>query len=87
MPSKVGVHVWRSCAEILPTRKGLERKGYTGEMGCLMCQHHLEDSMHLFFHCPYAQETWNAAAITFDVSNQTSLKDCLHHLVSTMRCL
>ncbi|XP_024171861.1 uncharacterized protein LOC112177844 [Rosa chinensis] len=27
----------------------------------------LEDNLHLFFHCPYAQETWNAASINMQV--------------------
>ncbi|KAL6202056.1 hypothetical protein ACLB2K_025767 [Fragaria x ananassa] len=53
-------------------------------MGCLMCQHHIENVMHMFFQCQYAQETWNAAAITIDVSNHDSFKDCLMHMASTM---
>ncbi|KAL6180620.1 hypothetical protein ACLB2K_047281 [Fragaria x ananassa] len=84
VPSKVGIHIWRSCAGILPTREGLQQKVYEGEMGCLMCQHHIENVMHMFFQCQYAQETWNVAAITIDVSNHDFFKDCLMHMASTM---
>ncbi|KAL6136612.1 hypothetical protein ACLB2K_061907 [Fragaria x ananassa] len=81
---KVTIHTWRSCANILPTRANLLRKGYEGEMGCLMCNHILEDNMHLFLHCPYAQETWSTASIPNNAANHVNLQDWLLTLVGTV---
>ncbi|KAL6225497.1 hypothetical protein ACLB2K_004347 [Fragaria x ananassa] len=84
VPGKVAIHTWRSCANILPTRANLLRKGYEGEMGCLMCNHILEDNMHLFLHCPYAQETWSTASIPNNAANHVNLQDWLLTLVGTV---
>ncbi|KAL6143754.1 hypothetical protein ACLB2K_054449 [Fragaria x ananassa] len=84
VPGKVAIHTWRSCANILPTRANLLRKGYEGEMSCLMCNHILEDNMHLFLHCPYAQETWSTASIPNNAANHVNLQDWLLTLVGTV---
>ena len=66
-------------------RANLLRKGYEfREMGCLMCNHILEDNMHLFLHCPYAQETWSTASIPNNAANHVNLQDWLLTLVGTV---
>ncbi|XP_024200495.1 uncharacterized protein LOC112203810 [Rosa chinensis] len=63
VPSKLALHAWKTAVNILPTRVGLSTKGYNGEMGCLLCLHTLENSLHVFVDCPYAQEVWHRAGL------------------------
>ncbi|PRQ38153.1 putative RNA-directed DNA polymerase [Rosa chinensis] len=61
VPEKVQICLWRACNNLLPTRDRSSTKGYTGELGCLLCSHPYEDSRHVFCACPVAKEILSAA--------------------------
>ncbi|XP_062015373.1 uncharacterized protein LOC133731938 [Rosa rugosa] len=69
VPGNVALHAWRSCSMILPTRVALSRKGYSGDMGCLLCPSQAEDA-YLFVQCPYAPNMWDTANIVVDTTHR-----------------
>ncbi|XP_024190432.1 uncharacterized protein LOC112194424 [Rosa chinensis] len=54
IPGKVQICVWRAVNNLLPTREQLLKKGYDGELGCIVCNHKVESIAHLFCKCPTA---------------------------------
>jgi hypothetical protein len=63
VPTKVNIFGWRLLLDKLPTRVALQHRGIMGnphELYCTFCFHQLEDSSHLFFHCPFASNVWEA---------------------------
>ncbi|XP_024177882.1 uncharacterized protein LOC112183776 [Rosa chinensis] len=82
VPGKVALHAWRIMGNILPTRIGLNTKGYNGELGCVFCNHPHEDSLHLFVNCPYAKEVWNRAGIPMLGAASTTIQEWLTGVVN-----
>ena len=73
---KVAMHSWKAAASILPTRVSLSAKGYyDGEMGCLLCPHNLENSLHVFVDCSYAKEVWHRANLSLPIGNGVNFID------------
>jgi hypothetical protein len=63
VPAKVNIFGWRLLLDKIPTRASLHHRGILTnplEMPCSFCFHQTEDSSHLFFHCPFATNVWEA---------------------------
>ncbi|XP_062014092.1 uncharacterized protein LOC133730534 [Rosa rugosa] len=67
IPGKVSICIWRACHNVLPTRESLSKKGYTGDMGCLLCRHQVESVGHVLCGCPIAQEILTAPPFSIQV--------------------
>ncbi|XP_024195872.1 uncharacterized protein LOC112199038 [Rosa chinensis] len=83
VPGKVAIHAWKCCISILPTRSALSRKGYVGDLGCLLCPSTCEDSLHLFVECPYANSVWFEADIQMELNGVAEFLELLLRLVCT----
>ena len=54
VPGKVHITLWRACSYLLPTKDRILSKGFNGDLGCLLCPHHFEDTAHTLLLCPIA---------------------------------
>ncbi|XP_062028850.1 uncharacterized protein LOC133744829 [Rosa rugosa] len=86
VPGKVHICLWQACNNLLPTRDRLTTKGYTGELGCLLCSHPYEDSRHVFCACPVAKEILGAALfnLPLSMSHSFSFKEWMLEQATTM---
>lgn len=79
VPGKVKICVWRAINNILPTRDKLMSKGYMGDMHCLACNHHTENTVHLFCFCPIMQQVLMLSGLSLPLHDGLSFKDWLLH--------
>ncbi|XP_024172054.1 uncharacterized protein LOC112178075 [Rosa chinensis] len=73
IPGKVQICAWRACNNLLPTREQLLKKGYDGDMRCLLCNHTLECNAHLFCRCPAALEILSGTSFFLPASSLPNL--------------
>ena len=58
---KIRVFLWQLCHNSLPSRATLLRRGIQLDPSCLACLTDIEDTDHIFLHCPLAKQTWDLA--------------------------
>ena len=83
---KIKIFLRQLCHEALPSRGTLFRRGIQLDPLCPACTADLEDSDHIFIHCPMAQRVWELAvthqwlpALPF-AHSVSSLQEELHSL-------
>ena len=83
---KIKIFLWQLCHKALPSRGTLLRRGIQLDPVCPACTADLEDTDHLFIHCPMAQKVWELAvthqwlpALPF-AHSVSSLQEELHSL-------
>jgi hypothetical protein len=84
IPSKILVFGWRLLLNRLPTRAALARRGVlanTNELQCVFCNQSEEDSIHLFFSCPFSQGVWNDVSQWIGKAIPTCLEPCDHFML------
>ena len=83
---KIRVFLWQLCHNALPSRGTLLRRGLQLDPLCPMCSMDIEDSDHIFMHCPMAQKVWDMAVQHQWIPSQpfvhygTPLREALHLL-------
>ena len=83
---KIKVFLWQLCHNSLPSRGTLLRRGIHLDPTCPACLNDIEDTDHIFLHCPKARQVWDLAAVhqwlpLFTFSSLTmSIRDHLHEL-------
>ena len=85
---KIKVFLWQLCHNSLPSRGTLFRRGLPLDPICPACLHDIEDTDHIFIHCPLAHQTWTMAVahnwlpqLSFPTLN-APLRDQLHDLAT-----
>jgi len=63
VPPKIKNLIWRMCRGCLPTRVRLQDKGVQCSLHYVSCDHPLENLIHVFFSCPFAQQVWRLAGL------------------------
>ena len=58
LPSKVKIHLWRACLNVLPTRLSLCRRCILQDSACQVCRATPESPTHALWSCPYAGSVW-----------------------------
>jgi len=85
---KIKIFLWQLCHNSLPTRGTLLRRGLQLDPTCPACLHDIEDTDHIFLHCPMVRQTWDLAAmhhwlpILPAFSSDLSIRDHLHDLAN-----
>ena len=59
---KIKVFLWQLCHNSLPSRGTLFRRGLQLDPTCPACLNDIEDTDHIFLHCPMARQIWDMAA-------------------------
>lgn len=57
-PQRVGFFLWLICKQRLLTNSERVRRGIGQNTVCSICQHHLEDTLHVLQDCPATKEMW-----------------------------
>jgi hypothetical protein len=57
-PRVLTTFLWKACANILPTRDNLRRRGVVEESICPICKLELETVSHALWHCLAASNVW-----------------------------
>ncbi|XP_061999334.1 uncharacterized protein LOC133716674 [Rosa rugosa] len=64
IPNKAKVHVWRVCLDILSSLVKLEwRRVQLDSVMCVLCEDHMESTLHLCRDCPFTQEVLKSNAV------------------------
>jgi len=58
---KIKIFLWQLCHNALPSKGTLLRRGIQIDPLCLACNKDIEDTDHIFLHCPVAQKVWDLA--------------------------
>ena len=58
LPSKVKIHLWRACLNVLPTHLSLCRRCILQDSACQVCRAAPESPTHALWSCPYAGSVW-----------------------------
>lgn len=61
--------LWRLCRSNIPVKSRLSEKGVQIPLNCPMCDSIIEDTLHVFFECPFASACWNFAGKLYDLAN------------------
>lgn len=69
-PPKIQNFLWHVCRGCLPTRAQLQSKGVECPVNCVSCNAMVEDLAHVFFHCPFAVQTWQVAGLWHTVMTE-----------------
>jgi hypothetical protein len=80
-PSKVLVFGWRFLLDRLLTRSALSHRGILNnpnDLSGVFCTHHLEETTHLFFHCPFSKGIWEAVFNWIGKSVPSVIDGCNH---------
>lgn len=85
VPKKVAIFAWRAVHTLLPTRKALSRKGYTGELNCVVCHHHVESLEHLYCTCNLCKEGFGIPLFSFTLTPLT-WKDWILERATLLSC-
>jgi len=86
---KIKIFLWQLCHNALPSRGTLLRRGIQLDPLCMTCANEIEDTDHIFLHCPIVHQVWDLAVIhqwitSFPFTQQnTSLREKLHVLAQT----
>jgi len=86
---KIKIFLWQLCHNALPSRATLLRRGMQLDPVCKSCTLDIEDTDHIFLHCPAVHSVWDLAIshrwIDSLPSTQQniSLRDQLHALAQT----
>jgi len=63
--NSVKVFLWRACNNLLPTKLNLKHKRVVEDALCPICGREEEDTAHVLWCCPGAQDVWGGDASTF----------------------
>jgi len=58
---KIRIFLWQLCHNALPARGTLLRRGLQVDPLCPACLVDIEDTDHIFMHCPMAHNVWDLA--------------------------
>jgi len=76
IPPSKSLFVWRFMHEKVPTDENLINRGCNIPSTCFLCCANTENSMHLFFQCPYSVRLWSWIASAINkVLQFCSMKD------------
>ena len=62
IPNKIKVFGWRSCHDILPTRRNLKKKPVLLDESCPFYARFQESTIHVLWECTAAQDIWHGSA-------------------------
>ncbi|KAL0005392.1 hypothetical protein SO802_012953 [Lithocarpus litseifolius] len=62
IPNKMKVFGWRTCHDILPTRRSLKKKRVLSEDLCPFCSRFQISTIHVLWECTAAQDIWHGSA-------------------------
>ena len=85
---KIRLFLWQLCHNALPSRDTLLRRGIPLDPICPACLTDLEDTDHIFIHCPVAKHTWDLAIAHHWLPSypfgptQAATRDHIHRLAS-----
>ena len=74
-PQKTKHFLWRACRGCLPRKTALRARGLPMPKNYVLCEHSIEDTLHLFLHCPFAIESWGLAALGPIANGMTSFNE------------
>lgn len=79
----VKVFLWRACANILPTKDNLLRRGVVKEAQCIFRHKDIESVLHILWECPSA-DAWSVCDIRIQKSqvHYLSFLDVLDNLIT-----
>jgi len=84
---KIRIFLWQLCHNSLPSRGTLMRRGLQLDPLCSACDTDIEDTDHIFLHCPMVRQVWDLAvahqwlpSLPFPHSD-SPLREQLHLLV------
>ncbi|XP_074336668.1 uncharacterized protein LOC141673834 [Apium graveolens] len=77
IPHKVKIFVWRFCRNNVPIRDRLRGKGVNVPDTCPMCNNNVEQLLHLFFLCQFADTCWQSVDLRYDMGEVHSVTDWL----------
>lgn len=86
IPPKVKFFLWKICNNGLSTKKRLEICHIFVPLECGFCNHHSEDTAHLFIECPFEIDVFNILASSVGWPIPPPLCRGLVHLRSTSLC-
>lgn len=69
VPHKVKIFLWRFCRNNIPVKSRLSTKGVQLPLNCPMCDADIEDTLHVFFECPFASACWSFAGKSYALSS------------------
>jgi ribonuclease HI len=85
VPPKVTNLIWRSCRDVMPTRKRLQDKGVQCPATCVTCNDAEEDLAHVYFTCPFSMQVWQRLGFWGSVSqahaDTGSVPECIFTLL------
>lgn len=65
VPNPIKIFLWRTCNDILPTRKNLLRRRVIVDGKCSWCNLEEETIAHAIWFCPATKDVWNAGHYIF----------------------
>lgn len=77
IPHKMKIFLWRFCRNNIPVRNRLRHKGVSVTILCPMCNVDVEHLLHVFFDCTFAKCCWQAAGLSYDMSQVFSAPEWL----------
>ncbi|CAJ2657786.1 unnamed protein product [Trifolium pratense] len=63
--------MWRLCRGCIPTRRRLLERYVDCDVHCPLCEDEVEDDVHTFFTCVFAQSSWQAAGLSSVLGSAT----------------
>jgi len=80
----VKVSLWRACNNLLPTKLNLKHKRVVEDALCPICGREDEDTAHVLWSCPGAQDVWGGDASNFQKCDWdgNSFKHLLRYVLS-----
>jgi len=78
-PRSVHNFLWRLASNILPTRCNLSKKGISLDQTCPLCNYGMEDSNHLFLHCPAAKAVWFSSPLGIHIPPNSVCREWMEH--------
>ncbi|KAK2358306.1 hypothetical protein QL285_095501 [Trifolium repens] len=87
VPPKVKNLIWRSCRDVMPTRKRLQDKGVLCPGTCVTCNDAEEDLAHVYFNCPFSMQVWQRMGFWGSISRANvdtgSVPECIFTLLQS----
>lgn len=82
-PPKVKLLGWKVFNDIVPTRANLRRRNILVDPPCPRCNREEENSVHVFFNCPWVRRVWRAWKIDIRraVRDWRSCKDIIWNIL------
>ena len=82
---KIQLFLWKVMQNAVPTSENLQKKGLLENTNCIRCGER-ETTIHLFFHCHFAQRVWELAPWS-SPANLTQALSFGEKLVASYQCI